>query len=54
VHSAARIAAAAAAGEILASREAAEALTDNSRVRERDALDLKGVAEPVTVVAIAW
>jgi class 3 adenylate cyclase len=54
VHIAARIAAAAAASEILASREAAEALTDDSRVRERDALDLKGVANPVTVVAIDW
>jgi class 3 adenylate cyclase len=54
VHIAARIAAAAAASEILASRDIVEALTDSSRVSERDTLDLKGISEPVAVVAIGW
>jgi class 3 adenylate cyclase len=54
VHTTARIAAAAEAGEIIASREVLEAARDAFRaVRERP-LELKGLAEPVTVATVDW
>jgi class 3 adenylate cyclase len=54
VHVAARIAAKAAAGEILASRETVAALASPYQLEDRGDLALKGVAEPIAVVAVSW
>jgi class 3 adenylate cyclase len=54
VNTTARIAAAAGAGEILASREALVAAGDAVRALEERTLELKGLAAPVTVAAVAW
>jgi class 3 adenylate cyclase len=53
VHAAARIGALAGAGEILASRETAEAAAASS-VSEPRIVSLKGLVEPVEVVALDW
>ncbi len=52
VHEAARIAALAAGGEIMASRQTAEG--SSARTTEPRTVELKGIAEPVEVVEIAW
>ena len=52
VHAAARIAAAAGAGDILVSRAALDARA--APLRAPRALELKGLAEPVEVAAVAW
>ena len=54
VNTTARIAAAAGAGEILASREALVAAGDAFRALEERTLELKGLAAPVTVAAVDW
>ena len=54
VHVAARIGAAAGAGEILVSAETLASLPDGFRVAERRTESLKGVAEPVEVVSVDW
>jgi class 3 adenylate cyclase len=54
VHTTARIAAAAEAGEIIASREALEAAGDAFRAVGERPLELKGLAEPVTVATVDW
>jgi len=54
VHTAARIAAAAAAGDVLVSRATLDALGDDSRVASERTLTLKGIAEPVRVATIDW
>jgi class 3 adenylate cyclase len=54
VHTTARIAAAAGAGEIVASREALEAARDAFRALDERPLELKGLAEPVTVATVDW
>jgi class 3 adenylate cyclase len=54
VHTTARIAAAAEAGEIIASREALEATRDAFRAVDERPLELKGLAEPVTVATVDW
>ena len=52
VHEAARIAAIAAGGEILASRETAEGTP--FKLSEPRTVELKGISEPVEVVSVAW
>ncbi|MGQ0849999.1 MAG: adenylate/guanylate cyclase domain-containing protein [Actinomycetota bacterium] len=54
VHTAARIGAAAGPGEILVSRDVADALGDRLRRGEARVIELKGLTEPVQVVAVAW
>jgi class 3 adenylate cyclase len=54
VHVAARIGAAAGAGEILVSAETLEGAGNSFRSGERRSESLRGVAEPVEVVAIDW
>jgi class 3 adenylate cyclase len=54
VHTTARIAAAAGAGEIIASRETLEAASYAFRALDERALELKGLAEPVTVATVDW
>jgi class 3 adenylate cyclase len=54
VHVAARIGAAATAGEILVSVETLDGSGGAFRTSERRSESLKGVAEPVDVVAIDW
>jgi class 3 adenylate cyclase len=54
VHTTARIAAAAGAGEIVASREALEATRDAFPALDERQLELKGLAEPVTVATVDW
>jgi class 3 adenylate cyclase len=54
VHAAARIGALAEGEEILASRETAEAAESDYSVSEPRTVSLKGIAEPVEVVAVAW
>jgi class 3 adenylate cyclase len=54
VHVAARIGAAARAGEILVSAETLEMAGGGFRAGERRSEPLKGVAEPVDVLAIDW
>jgi class 3 adenylate cyclase len=54
VHTAARIAAAAGAGEIIASRKALEAAGRAFRVTGERSLELKGLADPVPVAMIDW
>jgi class 3 adenylate cyclase len=54
VHVAARIGARAGAGEILASRESVSDDDATSIVGEPELVQLKGVAEPVEVVAVRW
>ena len=54
VHAAARIAAAADAGEILVSSETLDGSAAAFRVSEPRPLELKGLAEPVVVVAVDW
>ena len=54
VHTTARIAAAAGAEEIIVSREALEAACDGFRAIDERQLELKGLAEPVTVATVDW
>jgi class 3 adenylate cyclase len=54
VHMTARIAAAAGAGEIIASFDALSAGTNAFRTVDERALELKGIAEPVTVATVDW
>jgi class 3 adenylate cyclase len=54
VHVAARIAALARAGEILASHETSEAVADVYRLEDRGKLELKGIRHPIAVVAVDW
>ena len=54
VHTTARIAAAAGAGEVIASREALRAARDAFRAHDERPLELKGLAEPVTVATVDW
>jgi class 3 adenylate cyclase len=54
VHTAARVAAAGGAGEILASRDAMLAAGERFSSADERALELKGLASPVGVVRIAW
>jgi class 3 adenylate cyclase len=54
VHAAHRIAAAAGGGEILVSRAALDTAGDTFPIEATRALGLKGFAEPVEVVVIAW
>ena len=54
MHETARIAAAASAGEIIASRDTLEAAGNASRVLNERSLDLKGLGEPVTVATVDW
>jgi class 3 adenylate cyclase len=53
IHTAARIAALARGGEILASEDMLEELGE-LEVGDRRSVDLKGIAEPVQVVSIPW
>ena len=50
----ARIAAAAGAGEIIASRDTLEAAGNAFRVLDERSLELKGLAEPVKVATVDW
>jgi class 3 adenylate cyclase len=54
VHVAARIGAAAAAGEILVSRETLDGVSTGFRLSEPRAETLKGFAQPVDVVSVDW
>ena len=54
VHTAARIAAAAGAGEIVASRDALSAAGGGLPITNHRALELKGLAEPVAVATVEW
>jgi class 3 adenylate cyclase len=54
VHAAARIGSLAEGDEILASRETAEAAESGHTLSEPRTVTLKGIPEPVEVVAIAW
>jgi class 3 adenylate cyclase len=54
VHATARIAAAAGAGEIIASRQTLEAAGVGFRAIDERPLELKGLAEPFTVATIDW
>jgi class 3 adenylate cyclase len=54
VHVTARIAAAAMAGEIIASFDALSAASDAFHPVDERALELKGLAEPVTVATVDW
>ncbi len=54
VHMTARIAAAATADEIIASLDALSAASDAFRPVDKRALELKGLAEPVTVATVDW
>jgi len=54
VHVAARIAALAEAGEILASRETAESLPPGIAVTLPRSVTLKGVSEPLEIVTLTW
>ncbi|HYN63334.1 MAG TPA: adenylate/guanylate cyclase domain-containing protein, partial [Candidatus Limnocylindrales bacterium] len=54
VHEAARIAAAAQAGEILASRTSVEATANRFEVSQARSVQLRGISQPVEVVAIDW
>jgi class 3 adenylate cyclase len=53
VHTAARIGAIAGAGEIVATATSIEG-TDGVAIADRRAAELKGIAEPVEIVRIAW
>jgi class 3 adenylate cyclase len=53
VHTAARIGAVGVAGEIVASASSVDGV-DELEVSDRRMVDLKGIAEPVEVVSIAW
>ncbi len=54
VHTTARIAAAAGAGEIVASRDALSAAVGGLPITNERALELKGLAEPVAVATVDW
>ena len=54
VHETARIAAAASAGEIIASQDTLEAAGKAFRAVNERSLELKGLAEPVTVATVDW
>lgn len=54
VHAAARIGAVAEGDEILLSRETAEAAGDAFSLTRRGSTSLKGISEPVEVVAVEW
>jgi class 3 adenylate cyclase len=54
VHVAARIGAAANAGEVLVSRETLDGLEASFRVSKPRAASLKGFEQPVEVVSVDW
>jgi len=54
VHVAARIAALAEAGEILASRDTVESAPPEIRLSAPRPVTLKGLSEPLEVVTLAW
>ena len=54
VHATARIAAAAGPGEIIASREALDAAHDTFRAHNERPLEVRGLAQPITVVTVDW
>jgi class 3 adenylate cyclase len=54
VHIAARIGAAAGAGEVLVSRETLDGLEAAFRVSEPRVTELKGFGEPMEVVSVDW
>jgi class 3 adenylate cyclase len=54
IHIAARIAAAAGAGEIIVSRDALQAAHDGFRAVDERPLELKGVAQPIIVATVDW
>jgi class 3 adenylate cyclase len=54
VHQAARIAALAEGGEILASRETLDECGERFTVSEARTVALKGISQPVEVVSIDW
>lgn len=54
VHMAARIGAAAGAGEILVSTQSLEGVADTGTLRNARALELKGFSEPVQVMSVVW
>ncbi len=54
VHTTARIAAAAGAGEIVASHDALRAAASGLPITNERALELKGLAEPVAVATVDW
>jgi class 3 adenylate cyclase len=54
VHIAARIGAAAAAGEVLVSRETLDGFEAAFRVSEPRVTELKGFGEPMEVVSVDW
>ena len=54
VHTTARIAQAAGPGEVVASRETLQAARSVFRALDERPLDLKGLAEPVTVATVDW
>jgi len=54
VHAAARIGALAAADEILLSTETADVAGNAHRFSEPRTVELKGLAEPIAVVAVEW
>jgi class 3 adenylate cyclase len=54
VHAAARVGALAEGDEILISKETTEAVKDLFRVSEARSVSLKGISEPVEVVAVEW
>jgi class 3 adenylate cyclase len=54
VHLAARVMAAADAGEVLVTDETLELASGSFAVSERRRLDAKGIAEPIAVVSVEW
>jgi class 3 adenylate cyclase len=54
VHVAARIAAHATAGEILVSRDTADALTETYQLEARGDVALKGIEKPIAVASVRW
>ena len=53
IHTAARIGASADGGEIVASAISVESI-DGLELMNRRSVELKGIAEPVEIVSIAW
>jgi class 3 adenylate cyclase len=54
VHEAARVGAAASAGEVLVSCASLDGIADRYTVREQRSLTLKGIADPVAVASVVW
>jgi class 3 adenylate cyclase len=54
VHEAARVGAAASAGEILVTAAVIESLTDHCHIRDRRELHLKGLSVALTVASVEW